>query len=40
MTTARILRIKAAQNQLIALCGGIDDCAESGSFGPGKEEKK
>ncbi len=33
MATARILRIKAAQNQLIALCGGLDDCVEIGSFG-------
>lgn len=35
MTTARILRIKAAQNQLIAVCGGIDDAVESlsGTFG-------
>ena len=33
MATARILRIKAAQHQLIALCGGIDDCVEVGNFG-------
>ena len=35
MTAARILRIKAAQNQLIALCGGIDDAVEAlgGNYG-------
>lgn len=33
MTIARILRIKSAQNQLIALCGGLDDVAEIGNFG-------
>lgn len=33
MATARILRIKAAQHQLIALCGGIDECVEIGNFG-------
>lgn len=27
MTTARVLRIKAAQNQLIAACGGLDAVA-------------
>ncbi|MBZ9719125.1 hypothetical protein LB519_14850 [Mesorhizobium sp. AD1-1] len=33
MTTARVLRIKSAQNQLIALCGGLDGSAEIGNFG-------
>lgn len=33
MTTARVLRIKAAQQQLIAACGGIDDAAELAKFG-------
>ncbi|GAB5505815.1 MAG: hypothetical protein Rhirs2KO_09780 [Rhizobiaceae bacterium] len=35
MSTARILRIKAAQNQLIAACGGIDGAVDAleGKFG-------
>lgn len=33
MTTARILRIKSAQDQLIALCGGLDDSAQIANFG-------
>lgn len=33
MTTARVLRIKSAQQQLIAVCGGLDDSAAISSFG-------
>lgn len=33
MTTARTLRIKSAQQQLIAACGGLDDSAEISHFG-------
>ncbi len=33
MATARVLRIKAAQNQIIALCGGLDEVAELTNFG-------
>ncbi|TPI39288.1 hypothetical protein FJW07_13995 [Mesorhizobium sp. B3-1-9] len=33
MTTARVLRIKSAQNQLIAACGGLDDSADISHFG-------
>ena len=33
MTTARILRLKSAQNQIIAACGGIDDVTEIISMG-------
>lgn len=33
MSTARTLRIKSAQNQIIALCGGIDESAEITNFG-------
>lgn len=33
MATARILRIKAAQDQLVALCGGLDESAAISNFG-------
>lgn len=33
MTTARILRLKSAQNQIVAACGGIDDVTEIISIG-------
>lgn len=33
MSTARELRVKSAQNQIIALCGGLDAVAEIASFG-------
>jgi hypothetical protein len=32
MTTASVFRIKAAQEQLIAACGGADDCVEIARF--------